>query len=478
MATYSPRLAFVLILIWDSAMGIPSLSSTSLSRTKNELALSDSSAPGDSNSLPHTPPAQGPPAPPPPPPGPTTTTTGPPTPPPGPTTTTTTSSITTSPTTTSSTTTSPTTTSSITTSPTTTSSITTSPTTTPKPKTKKEVLEETDTVLQNINSTLQEFQDALTRAEATTTTPKPETSVLKREDLAQPLIDLMHFKGVLAEESTSICVEKAEQSCKDLEKTLNDIDDQLQILKSNVDSWDQENLNRLMLLNSTLYDQMSYATTPAFINANLDKTETNRRLESMEKSVEDAKTAVQNEIDSLNEGSDGVIFAAVFGTLGGLIIVALIAGIAFRAIKSSKNKTEKNTEHNKLSEASVPVEGFLRDQDNLGYVDDEPARTRDDVYPMQNFSRPAPLAKDPYRRPQTRPVEDLYAKPLTSRRPQISPIPRNNYSRPGSPAGDNYYSRPKSDYYSAPGPSRDDGRGEPRSRDPYSAPSSGMRRYN
>ncbi|XP_064111546.1 PH domain-containing protein DDB_G0287875-like [Macrobrachium nipponense] len=317
-----------------------------------------------------------------------------------------------------------TTTTPITTSTTTTSTATTSPTTTPKPKTKKEVLEETDTVLQNINSTLQEFQDALTSAEATTTTPKPvsstETSRLQREDLRRPLIDLLHFKIVLAEaeESRGICVENADPKCKALEKTLNDIDDQLQILKNNIDSWDQENLKSLTSLNSDLNDQMSYATTPAFINANLDKTETNRRLESMRQNAEDAQKAVQDEIGSL---TDGVIFGAVFGTLGGIILVALIANIAFRAIKNNKNK--KNKEYNKISTASMPVDGFPRDQDNLGYLDNESARPRGNIYPMQNFSRPAPLARDPYRHPEKKPVEDLCQElPTTPERTSGRPL--------------------------------------------------------
>ncbi|XP_068215154.1 uncharacterized protein [Palaemon carinicauda] len=365
---------------------------------------------------------------------------------------------------------------------------------------KKEVLDETDNIIVNITGTIAEFQNALTDAIQTTITiPTTTDSPKAREEfIAKYLSDLVHIftEGTNGD---SMCLAN-NTKCEELEKTLEAIDQQLQFLKDNVDKWDQTRMEDLETLSLDLTDKMSYATDPDFINKNINVTITQTKLEGISEKADEAKKVVEDEINDL---SNGVIFTAVFGTLGGLIIISLIVGLAYAIIKGRKSKKPNNKAYKEVQEENVPIDGFLHDHDNMAYEDDEPAKPRNDAYPLKPFNKPTPPPKDPYRRREEIPVDDLYAKPLKSKNSQAVPS-STNYSRseydrdprhepkPSTSAGDNYYSRPSSsrdNYYSTPeGPQKENhynGRDASRPYDAYAAPTpndpaprGGLRRFN
>ncbi|XP_042231223.1 uncharacterized protein LOC121877101 [Homarus americanus] len=122
--------------------------------------------------------------------------------------------------------------------------------------------------------------------------------------------------------------------CYNIQQTLQDIDQQMDILKSNTDMWGIACLKQLRKNSEQLTNLTTEAEEESDFTAEIDKENFCDLLKESQTAVTTGKAAVEHKLADLKKMEQNCItLVSVVGTLGGLMILAILATLCFSVSK-------------------------------------------------------------------------------------------------------------------------------------------------
>ncbi|KAK4321570.1 hypothetical protein Pmani_007640 [Petrolisthes manimaculis] len=277
----------------------------------------------------------------------------------------------------------------------------------------------TKTAFKDIQNELKKFNDNLQQNREVPALLQPASlmSLFKRHSSRQVTTDPID----------NICSQPQTQACTELQDNLKDIDTLTGEFNSNPSTWTTSQMQRLEGDNKKLNTSLTEVSTN-----DIQKESFNTFYDEMNKDLEEGIKKADNKIDDINKTeSDSIIFVAVFGSIGGLMVVALFAGMGFviykkKAVvnKSGKKKSAKMPGDNIPLESSHSPANFD--------VHNNPADSHGRSPPPRHPPLQRNVYKKPTADPYSRPAADPYSRPSAPRRDDI-------YSRPHASRSDRYY---------------------------------------
>ncbi|KAK3878587.1 hypothetical protein Pcinc_016800 [Petrolisthes cinctipes] len=241
--------------------------------------------------------------------------------------------------------------------------------------------------------------------------------------LLQPASLMSLFKRhssrqVTKEPIDNICSQPQTQACTELQGNLKEIDTLTGEFNSNPSAWTTSQMQRLEGDNEKLNKSLADVSPNDIENESF-----NIFYEEMNEDLNEGIKKADNKIKDLNKTeSDSIIFVAVFGSIGGLIVVALFAGMGFVIYKKKAgvNKSGKKRSA-KMPGDNIPLESSH-----------SPAN-----FDVHNNSADSHGRSPPPRHPPLQ--RNVYKKPIAD--PHSRPAPRRDdiYSRPHASRSDRYY---------------------------------------